>query len=80
LFTDEVPAIRTLIGGGVLLVAIVFLTVKPSKAAPPPGEASATAPMPSAVEADPVIEFVTVEADQVVEFVPYVAVTVEPVH
>ena len=48
LFTDEIPTIRTLIGGGVLLLAIVWLTVHPHKADPPVGEASATAPMPSA--------------------------------
>jgi hypothetical protein len=49
LFLDEIPALRTLIGGGVLLVAFVWLTIHPVKAAPPTAEASSTAPMPSAL-------------------------------
>lgn len=46
---DEIPALRTLIGGGVLLIAFVWLTMHPAKAVPPPAEASSTASMPSAI-------------------------------
>jgi hypothetical protein len=66
LFVNEIPAVRTLIGGGVLLLAIVWLTVHPHKGDPPVGVASTTAPMPSAayhaIEVDEKIELVAITA------------------